>query len=283
MVAYPGALGKPAVAPRPEIEPSPTDLSRLSARMRFLIERGSVGAGGPYPSRSEADFAMAAAMFAKGYSPEEVASLLTDPPLGISGKALEEGANAANYVGCTVLSAPRRSGSASRGGSPSAADSLVGPVIRLPVNAIVPPVHKVSPRSRREGESREAGRVGQQRRSQTLPRDGIPGRGVPTRGVPTRGVPTRGVPTRGVPGALVFRTRIGQAGPVARKVAPSSRVQRSTTAGRCTRTPAPTWPHGHPLAAPAALARSLARGPKHPGPTQCLPWACSGPTLGLSR
>jgi hypothetical protein len=79
MVAYPGALGKPAVAPRPEIEPSPTGLSRLSARMRFLIERGSVGAGGPYPSRSEADFAMAAAMFAKGYSPEEVASLPTDP------------------------------------------------------------------------------------------------------------------------------------------------------------------------------------------------------------
>jgi hypothetical protein len=268
MVAYPGALGKPAVAPRPEIEPSPTGLSRLSARMCFLIERGSVGAGGPYPSRSEADFAMAAAMFAKGYSPEEVASLLTDPPLGISGKALEEGANAANYVGCTVLSAPRRSGSASRGGSPSAADSLVGPVIRLPVNAIVPPVHKVSPRSRREGESREGGRVGQQRRSQTLRRDGIPG---------------RGVPTRGVPGALVFRTRIGQAGPVVRKVAPSSRVQWSPTAGRCTRTPAPTWPHGHPLAAPAALARSLARGPKHPGPTLGLPWACSGPTLGLSR
>jgi hypothetical protein len=108
-VTYPGALYKPAEAPCPEIDPSPTDLcrraSRLSARMRFLIERGNAGAGGPYPSRSEADFAVAVAMFGKGYSPEEVAAVLVDPSLGISEKALGEGPNTDNYVARTVRAA----------------------------------------------------------------------------------------------------------------------------------------------------------------------------------
>ncbi len=49
------------------LRPTP-DLSRLSGRTRALISRGNRDAGSPYPSRSEADFAVCLAMFAAGYS-----------------------------------------------------------------------------------------------------------------------------------------------------------------------------------------------------------------------
>jgi hypothetical protein len=84
---------------------TPVDLGRLSRRMRDLARLGNGGAGRPYRNRSHADFAVAIAMFGKGYSPDEVAGVLLDPTLGISEKALGEGPNAANYVGRTVAAA----------------------------------------------------------------------------------------------------------------------------------------------------------------------------------
>ena len=73
--------------------------------MRDLATLGNRGAGSPYSTRSHADFAVAVAMFGKGYSPKEVAAVLVDPSLGISEKALGEGPNTANYVGRTVRAA----------------------------------------------------------------------------------------------------------------------------------------------------------------------------------
>jgi hypothetical protein len=70
--------------------------------MRDLAALGNRGAGSPYSTRSHADFAIAVATFGRGYTPEEVASVLTDHSLGISEKAIEEGPNAGNYVGRTV-------------------------------------------------------------------------------------------------------------------------------------------------------------------------------------
>lgn len=84
---------------------APVDLGRLSRRMRDLAALGNRGAGFPYRTRSHADFAVAVAMFGKGYSPEEVAAVLLDPSLGISEKALGEGPNTDNYVGRTVRAA----------------------------------------------------------------------------------------------------------------------------------------------------------------------------------
>jgi len=46
--------------------PSPTDLSHLSTRARALVRLGNAGAGCPYPSRSEANFAVCLAMFGAG-------------------------------------------------------------------------------------------------------------------------------------------------------------------------------------------------------------------------
>ena len=100
--------------PEPPIPPGPprrgigpaahgsVDLSSLSRRMRRLAEAGNRGAGRPYPSRSEADFALAVAMFGKGYAEADVAAVLLDPALGISEKALSEGRNAHAYVARTV-------------------------------------------------------------------------------------------------------------------------------------------------------------------------------------
>jgi len=93
------------------------DLSRLSRRMRRLAEAGNAGAGHPYRSRSEADFAVAVAMIGAGYAPEEAASVLLDPSLGISEKALDQGRHAWGYVWRTVGEAARRA---------SPADSTLG-------------------------------------------------------------------------------------------------------------------------------------------------------------
>jgi hypothetical protein len=96
----PGPL-RPGIRPATH-GPGPVDLSALSERMRRLAEAGNRGAGHPYPSRSEADFALAVAMFGKGYAEADVAAVLLDPALGISEKALSEGRHARAYVARTV-------------------------------------------------------------------------------------------------------------------------------------------------------------------------------------
>jgi hypothetical protein len=82
--------------------PSPIDLSRLSTRARALVRLGNVGAGSPYPSRSEADFAVCLAMFGAGYEEVEVWAVMTDPSNGISEKVLEKGPHAEGYLALTI-------------------------------------------------------------------------------------------------------------------------------------------------------------------------------------
>lgn len=81
--------------------PTP-DLFPLSDRMRDLISRGNRGAGSPYTSRSEADFAACLAMFAAGWSEAEVWAVMTDPAHGISEKYLEKGRRGDAYLALTV-------------------------------------------------------------------------------------------------------------------------------------------------------------------------------------
>jgi hypothetical protein len=84
------------------------DLSRLSDRMRDLISSGNAGAGSPYPTRSEADFAVAIAMFGAGYDEREVWSVMTDPTNGVSAKYLEKGRHGASYLRLTIGKAKAR-------------------------------------------------------------------------------------------------------------------------------------------------------------------------------
>jgi hypothetical protein len=86
----------------PEPPPSPTDLSRLSFRARALIAHGNAGAGSPYRSRSEADFAVCLAMFGAGYEEAEIRAVMTDPANGISEKTLEKGRHAERYLVLTI-------------------------------------------------------------------------------------------------------------------------------------------------------------------------------------
>ena len=81
--------------------PTP-DLSRLSDRMRALISRGNHGAGSPYPSRSEADFAACLAVFAAGFSEAEAWAVMMDPAYGISEKYLEKGRHGDAYLSLTI-------------------------------------------------------------------------------------------------------------------------------------------------------------------------------------
>lgn len=90
------------VTPR-SIWPTPDDeapdLSRLSGRIRRLVEWGDRG---QYPSRSEADFAVCLAMFGAGYSEASVWGVMTDPDHGISGKYLEKGRQGDAYLSLTI-------------------------------------------------------------------------------------------------------------------------------------------------------------------------------------
>jgi hypothetical protein len=86
----------------PEPPPSPTDPSRLSFRARALIAHGNAGAGSPYRSRSEADFAVCLAMFGAGYEEAEIRAVMTDPANGISEKTLEKGRHAERYLVLTI-------------------------------------------------------------------------------------------------------------------------------------------------------------------------------------
>lgn len=76
--------------------------SRLSPKMRELVELGNEGAGRPYPSRSEADFAVAIAMFGAGYDENDVWAVMTDRAKGISEKYQAKGANGVSYLVHTI-------------------------------------------------------------------------------------------------------------------------------------------------------------------------------------
>ena len=84
------------------------DLSRLSARMRGLIANGNAASGRPYPTRSEADFAVAIAMFGAGHDEADVRAVLTDPANGISERYLERGRYGARYLTTTIDNARER-------------------------------------------------------------------------------------------------------------------------------------------------------------------------------
>ncbi|MBA3491556.1 MAG: hypothetical protein H0T55_05680 [Rubrobacteraceae bacterium] len=92
----------PDVRALPRLPSSPTELCRLSRRARSLIECGNSGAGSPYPSRSEADFAVCLAMFGAGYEEAEVWAVMTDPANGISERTLEKGRHAEGYLALTI-------------------------------------------------------------------------------------------------------------------------------------------------------------------------------------
>lgn len=87
---------------RPAGSGATPDLSRLSGRMGALIWRGNGGAGKPYPSRSEADFAVCTAMFAVGYTEAEAWAVMTHPAHGISEKYLEKGRHGDAYLSLTI-------------------------------------------------------------------------------------------------------------------------------------------------------------------------------------
>ena len=76
--------------------------SRLSPKMRELVELGNEGAGRLYPSRSEADFAVAIAMFGAGYDENDVWTVMTDRANGISEKYRAKGVNGSSYLVHTI-------------------------------------------------------------------------------------------------------------------------------------------------------------------------------------
>ena len=86
----------------------PVDLGRLSARMRGLIERGNGASGKPYPTRSEADFAAAIAMFGAGYDEADVWAVMSDPANGISERYLDRGRYGPRYLALTIGNAHER-------------------------------------------------------------------------------------------------------------------------------------------------------------------------------
>jgi hypothetical protein len=63
-------------------------------KVRKLRRYGNVGAGSPYHSRSETDFAVSLAKVGAGYKEAEVWTVMTDPTNGISETSLEKGRHA---------------------------------------------------------------------------------------------------------------------------------------------------------------------------------------------
>jgi hypothetical protein len=104
------ASAAPTLRALPKRPPSPIDLSRLSARTRALVHLGNAGAGCPYPSRSEADFAVCLAMFGAGYEEAEVWAVMTDRSNGIAEKTLGKGRHAEGYLAVTIGKARTISG-----------------------------------------------------------------------------------------------------------------------------------------------------------------------------
>lgn len=108
-LALPPAAGPPQQPParRPAALPSPTDLSRLTPRMRALIVGGNAALPDGYASRSEADFAACVAMFGAGYDEADVWAVMTDPAHGISEKYREKGRHGEPYLALTIGKARR--------------------------------------------------------------------------------------------------------------------------------------------------------------------------------
>ena len=104
----PSPLPQPTILDRPAPPAGSVDLSRLSARMRGLIVHGNAASGRPYPTRSEADFAVAIAMFGAGYDEADVWTVMTDPQNGISERYLERGRYGAGYLSLTIDNARGR-------------------------------------------------------------------------------------------------------------------------------------------------------------------------------
>jgi hypothetical protein len=96
---------RPSRKPPFQTGPYLNELSHLSARAKDLIRLGHAGAGNPYKSRSEADFAVCLAMFSAGYDEGQVRAVLTDPANGISEKYQEKGRYGESYLSVTVREA----------------------------------------------------------------------------------------------------------------------------------------------------------------------------------
>ena len=96
-------LPKPAPARRWVAAPS--QAPRLSARMERLIAEGN---DGTYPSRSEADFAVACTLVRAGYGDEEIRSVFEQHPQGIGQKYAERGWT---YLRCVIRGARSRNAS----------------------------------------------------------------------------------------------------------------------------------------------------------------------------
>jgi len=79
----------------------------LRACPRAIVCLGNAGAGRPYPSRSEADFAVCLAMFGAHYGEAEVWAIMTDPSNGISDRTLEKRPHAESYLELTIGKARR--------------------------------------------------------------------------------------------------------------------------------------------------------------------------------
>ena len=76
--------------------------------MKSLISLGNAGAGKPYETRSEADFAVAIAMFGAGFAEEAIWDVLSDPTNGISAKYQEKGRHGPRYLKTTIDEARKR-------------------------------------------------------------------------------------------------------------------------------------------------------------------------------
>jgi hypothetical protein len=95
----------PSPEPALRADPYPNEFSRLSARAKNLIRAGNAGAGRPYESRSEADFAVCLAMFSAGYEEDQIRAVLMDPANGISEKYREKGRHGESYLALTLRKA----------------------------------------------------------------------------------------------------------------------------------------------------------------------------------
>lgn len=130
------ARSDPERVPLQEVTPCaevPVELSRLSRRMRDLITVGNNAAGKPYRTRSEADFAVAIAMFGVGFEEPGIWAVMTDPRNGISERYHERGRHGRDYLARTIgkardvalpcpvlrVSPPHKSSSVSQSGKTS--------------------------------------------------------------------------------------------------------------------------------------------------------------------
>lgn len=107
-LALPETAGPPTAQPAgrpPGTGSRAPDLSRLTRRMRSLILSGNGAISDPYPSRSEADFAVCIAMFGAGYEEADVWAMMADPANAVSEKYREKGRHGEAYLARTIAKA----------------------------------------------------------------------------------------------------------------------------------------------------------------------------------